>query len=151
MKKYFLFSFLGLHLLACSKDSAGPFPAPTATAFNQEFDLRYQQQALLTSLQNPELTVKLADISYAICSKNSICFMADYAAPALDITDAQGQTQQLTLGLRVPRPITPDYIDSASVRANGQRYRLYFVRWRLNGAPDSPQKKDFTVTLRVTK
>ena len=151
MKKHFLLLFIGLHLLACSKDSTEPVPAAIITAFGQEFDLRYRQQALLTALQSPELTVKLTDLSYAICPKNSLCFLPDSATPTLAITDAQGQTQQLILGGSHPRPNTFDYLDSASVRANGRRYMVYFTKWRIDGAASAPQQKDFLITLRVAK
>lgn len=149
MKKYFLFSLFGLHLLACSKDSSEPVPATVTTAFGHEFDLRYQQQALLPALQSPELTVKLVDLQYAFCPKNTICFLPDRVFPTLDIYDAQQQTQQVKLALQLSNQ--PNWIDSARVQANGRRYVVYFTKWHIDGTPNSPQKKDLVITLRVAK
>ena len=148
MKKLFLLIFLGLHLLACSKDT-GPVPDAITTAFGQEFDLRYQQQAQLPALQSLELRVKLVDLQYAFCPKNSICFLPDRVFPTLEFSDAQNQTQQVKLALQLNSQ--PNWIDSAGVRANGRRYVVYFTKWRIDGTPDGPQRKDLVVTLRVAK
>lgn len=152
MKKYLLLFTTGLSLAACkTTDEIEAVPIAIASAFDQNFSLLYRQQAMLSTASQPELTVEVTDLNYAFCPRNAYCLVANFVAPTLSVTDAQGKTQQLRLPIHQERPYTPVWIDTASVRANNQRYVFYYTEWTVDDARDQPGKKDITVTLRVTK
>ena len=152
MKKYLLLAVVGLHLGACKKDDAtNQNTAPVAAAFDQSFSLHDQQQALLPAFSNPELTIALKDLQYTYCPPNLNCLVGTFVSPTLSITDALGVNQQLTLPLVRPRVYNPAWIDTASVRANGRRYVVYYTKWEIGPFKNSPAKKDISVQLRVTR
>ena len=152
MKNYLPVLALGLSIVACqnSTEEQDAVPGSITSAFNQDFMLAYRQQATLPAAGAPELSVRVTDIHYAFCPKNAYCFVADFAYPTLDITDAQGQAQQVKLPKNQVR-YSPNPLDSTSVRANGKRYIVYFTKWELSGKCDAPQKKDYTVSFRIAK
>jgi hypothetical protein len=147
MKSTLLLALCGLSLTACKKDDS----APTAVAFDQDYAYHIAGSVRLPTVENPELTVTVADLSYSICPSNSICFLPDRVSPILRIADAAGQVQQLTLPVPGHQRTSADWIDTTTVRANGRRYLFYFSTWSSGGKRDNVQKKDITVTLRVTK
>ncbi|GAA4008129.1 hypothetical protein GCM10022408_20310 [Hymenobacter fastidiosus] len=160
MKNYLLLATLGLSLAACQKDEkedeAYVVPAPVTVAFNQDFSLTYQQLAQIPTAPNPELQVALAEVQYTYCpagacSDNSslVCAVGTNVFPRLRVTDAAGQSQQIALPANRPAAGTPNWIDTTSVRANGRRYVLYYVKWKMLKC--NPARHDFSVTLRVTK
>jgi hypothetical protein len=151
MNKYLFISLLGLSSVACKKtDPDVGAHTPLAAGFDQSFSLHYQQSALLPTFNQPELTVAVADLNYTFCPKNVQCVVGTSAWPTLRITDAQGQAQQVKLPTNLVRP-NPAWLDTTSLRANGQRYLLYYTKWELDAGQDSPQKKDFSIVLRITK
>ena len=147
MKLLLLLALCGLGLTGCKKDT----PAPTAAAFNQNYSCHFANEVRLPAVENPELTVTVADLSYSICPGNSICFLPDRVSPTLRIADAAGQVQQLTLPVPGHQRTSADWIDTTTVRANGRRYLFYFSTWSTGGKHDNVQKNDITVTLRVMK
>ena len=150
MKKLLFLLALGLHLTACDKTTDSG-PAAVAAPFNQAFELRYQQAARLPAGTAPELTIAVTDLAYSFCPPNARCIAPDYVDPTLRITDARGQSQFLTLPVRPRRLYHPDWIDTASIRANGRRYVVYYTKWDVNKAATSPQQEHIAVSLRVTK
>lgn len=152
MKKCFLLCLLGLNLGACREAAPAP-DGPAAANFGQEFTLYPQQQAQAPATNAPELTVTLTDLDFTYCPPNVNCLVGTSVSPKLSITDARGQTQQLALPLARPRTPNPAWIDSTTIRANGQRYLIYYHKWTIPSPPagQSPQKKDISVTLRITK
>ncbi|SHJ29323.1 hypothetical protein SAMN02745146_2787 [Hymenobacter daecheongensis DSM 21074] len=154
MKKHLLLSALSLSLLACEKADRenDVIPASITTAFNQDFALSYRQQATLPAATNPELTVAVSAMQYSFCPKDVICcFVPNFVDPTLTITDAQGQSQQVKLPANQPRNYNPTWIDTISVRANGQRYVVYYTKWDVKPGCDQPGIKDISVRLRVLK
>jgi hypothetical protein len=147
MKQHLTIGALALGLLSCKKDDA----TPITTDFNQKFSLYYRQQAALPTASPPELSLEVTELRYTICPKNANCFVADFAAPTLRITDAQGQSQQVTIPANTFGNRTPDWIDTASFRANGRRYLLTYVDWKAKGDYHSAKREDIFVELRVTK
>ncbi|MCC3152062.1 hypothetical protein [Hymenobacter sp. BT770] len=150
MQKHFLFALIGLGLFSCKKDNAGN-PTAVAAGFNQEFSLYLQQQASLPQLTQPELTIAVTDLRYAICPRNANCLIADYAVPTLRISDAQGGTQQLTIPENFSGRKNSDWIDTASVRANGRRYLLTYVAWRVQGDYHAATKGNIQLTFRIAR
>ncbi|MBT9394466.1 hypothetical protein KLP40_14940 [Hymenobacter sp. NST-14] len=153
MKHYLLAAALLPALAACHKsDNDDAAPAPVAAEFNQDFALRYRQSATLPTAQTPELTLLVEDLQFSICPKNVNCFLPDFANPTLAIAAADGSTQQLQLARNIASPSSPNWIDTASIRANGRRYVVYYKSWALDaGRQDSPRKQDFTLNFRVEK
>ncbi len=153
MKKYILLPLLGLSLITCKKGEEEPrIPETVTAAFDQDVDLRYRQQALVPTANQPELTVQLTDLSYSFCPKNVRCFIADFVWPTVKITDAQGQVQELRQLGKVVHTYNPAWTDTASVRANGRRYVVQYTRYNLDEySREEPQKEDITVTIRITK
>ena len=147
MKQHLTIGALALGLLSCKKDDA----TPITTDFNQKFSLYYRQQAALPTASPPELSLEVTELRYTICPKNANCLVADFAAPTLRITDAQGQSQQVTIPANTFGNRTPDWIDTASFRANGRRYLLTYVDWKAKGDYHSAKREDIFVELRVTK
>jgi hypothetical protein len=153
MKLPVLLLLTGLSLGACHKSDVKPDEqsAEIAASFDKDFTLHYQQQASLPTQQQPELTVKLDEVSFTYCPPRAMCFMPTMAWPTLRITDAQGQAQ-------VQPQATPSKVlvpnDTLSVRANGRRYLLTYVQWQLDEQVkeyDNPTKQQFGLTFRVTK
>jgi hypothetical protein len=138
---------LGLGLAACKKEN----PAPVATAFGQDYPYSFANEVRLPVVENPELTLTVTELSYSICPSNANCLVPDQVSPTLRIADAAGQVQQLSLPVAGHQRNSADWIDTASVRANGRRYLLYFSKWSAGGKRDNVQKKDIVVTLRVVK
>ncbi|MBX0289131.1 hypothetical protein K3G63_01705 [Hymenobacter sp. HSC-4F20] len=152
MKKYSLPLVLSLTLAACqNRDATDAQPAAVAAGFNQEFSLQYRQQAALPATDQVELFVTVADLDYSFCPPNARCFIADFVALTLSVRDKQGQTQQVAMPLHTTGARNPAWIDTTSVRANGQRYVIYYHRWSVVENVPHPQKKDITVVLRITK
>ena len=156
MKKHFLLAALGLSLAACQKDEMDIVPATVESRFDRDFTLAYRQQVKLPSASQPELTITVTDIQSTFCPENFACLVGTTATPVLHVKDTQGQTQQV-LPARGKLPYNVNaggWIDTISVRANGRRYLLYYVKWRLDAnrsQQDRANKDDFTVTLRVKK
>ncbi|WP_375417794.1 hypothetical protein [uncultured Hymenobacter sp.] len=158
MKKYLPLSVLGVSLAACQKDNdKDVVPTSVTSAFDQKFTLRYQQQAMLPASAQPELTLELGDFNYTFCPENANCFMADFVSPTLNVTDERGQVQQLKLGLQAARFSYSNYplwIDTASVRANGKRYLVYYQQYSVDTnlkRREHAEKKHLAVELRVVK
>lgn len=153
MKQYLLAAALLPALTACHKsDKDDTTPAVITTGFSQDFALRHRQSATLPTAQTPELTLLVEDLRFSICPKNVNCIAPDFAAPTLAITAADGSTQQLKLPRDLPRVSNPNWLDSASVRANGRRYVVYYKSWALDaGRQDDPRKQDFILNFRVEK
>ena len=153
MKHYLLAAALLPVLAAChNSDKDDATPTSIAAGFSQDFTLRHHQQATLPTAQTQELTLLVEDLQFSICPKNVNCLAPDFAAPTLAITAADGSSQQLKLPQDLPRISNPNWIDSASVRANGRRYVVYYKSWALDaGRQDSPRKQDFTLNFRVEK
>ena len=152
VKQHLTIGALALGLLSCKKDDATPVvPSPITADFNQKFSLYYRQQAALPTASPPELSLEVTELRYTICPKNANCFVADFAAPTLRITDAQGQSQQVTIPANTFGNRTPDWIDTASFWANGRRYLLTYVDWKAKGDYHSAKREDIFVELRVTK
>jgi hypothetical protein len=153
MKKHFLLCLLGLNIAACKKTGPAPDNASVAPNFAQEFTLYPQQQAHISGTGARKLTVTLTDLDFTYCPPNVNCFVGTFVSPKLSITDAQGQTQQLALPLTRVRSQNPAWIDTTTIRANGQRYLVYYHKWNIAPPPAGRnlQKKDISVTLRVTK
>lgn len=127
-------------------------PQAVSSAFDQGFDLRYRQSATLPSVAPPELTVLVEDLQFSICPSNARCSVPDHVLPTLAISGRDGQTQLLKLPSSGRLFVNSQYPDSASVRANGRRYVVYFTEWKLAaGKQDTPSKQDFTISLRVEK
>ncbi|MFD2720728.1 hypothetical protein ACFST9_18550 [Hymenobacter monticola] len=147
MSKHFLFAALSLSLFACKKNDAES-PAAVAAGFSQDFALLYRQQASLPQPAQPELTITVTDLQFSICPRNANCFMADYARPTLRITDAQGGTQQLTMPV-ILGSRSADWIDTTSVRANGRRYVLTYLKWQVPGDYHAATKENIKLTFRV--
>ena len=142
-----LLALCGLGLTACKKDSS----APAAVLFDQDYSYHFASEVRLPAVENPELTVTVADLSYSICPSNANCFLPDRISPTLRVADAAGQVQQLTLPVPGHQRTSADWIDTTAVRANGRRYLFYFSTWSTGGKRDNVQKKDITVTLRIMK
>ncbi|GAA4008121.1 hypothetical protein GCM10022408_20300 [Hymenobacter fastidiosus] len=154
LKKCLLLTVSGLSLLACQKtdEENDVAPAAVVAAFNAEFSLHYQQAARLPAATQPELTVEVTDLDYFFCPKDVLCcFVTSFVAPTLSVTDAQGRVQQVKLTANASREYTPAWIDTTSVKANGQRYVLYYTKWNTGSRREQAGKKDVSVTLRVTK
>jgi len=153
MKRHLLLCLLGLNLVACKKTDPAPDNAPVAANFDQEFTLYPQQQAKVPGTSAPELTVTLTDLEFTYCPPAAACLVGTSVFPKLSITDAQGQTQLLALPLVRSRMSNPAWIDTTHIRANGRRYLVYYHKWNISTPPmgQSPQKKDISVTLRITK
>ncbi|TGE18935.1 hypothetical protein [Hymenobacter elongatus] len=162
MKKHLLLSVsaLGLGLVACEKADEKVknyvVPAPITATFNQDYDLNYQQVARLPTTATPELTVELADLQYTYCPADGCssnpslrCVVGTDVSPNLTVTDATGQVQQVRLPANSPAAGSPAWRDTTSIRANGQRYVLYYVKWKMLRC--DPAKYDFSVVLRVSK
>lgn len=152
MKQYVTIGTLTLALLSCKKEEGEPdMTLPIAAGFNQDFALYYRQQAALPASSRPELTVEVAELRYFICPKNARCFAADFAVPTLRIIDAQGQPQQLVIPANTFGHRTSEWIDTASFRANGRRYLMTYLSWKVKGDYQSATGEDISVALRVTK
>lgn len=152
MKKYLLLAVISLSLGACQKADEEVIPNAITSAFDQDFTLNYRQQALLPSSSQPELTIRLADLQYNFCPKDVICcFMPNSVAPIFNVTDEQGQTQEVKLPIYSLNRNYPNWIDTISVRANGRRYILYHTKYNVKEGNDQPEKKDISVDLRITK
>ena len=150
MKYYLLAASLLAVLGGCSSKEDGP--QTVAAAFDQDFSLHYRQSASLPAAASaPELTIAVAELDYSICPKNVNCVAPDYAAPTLTITAANGQPQQLKLPVEGIRPYSPTWIDTASVRANGRRYVVYYRSWTADRSKDMPGRADITLNLRVAR
>ncbi len=149
MKHYLLAALLLAGLGGCSSEETGP--QTVTAAFSQDFSLRYRQSANLPTTVSPELTVAVSELAYSICPKNVNCVAPDYADPTLTITAANGQQQQLKLPVEGIRPYSPAWIDTASVRANGRRYVVYYRSWAADRSKDTPGRADITINLRVEK
>lgn len=115
---------LGISGAACKKSDSDSGPTPAEAAFEQDFTLYYQQLARLPAAGNPELSVTVTELHYTFCPKNAMCLVADFVDPTLNITDAQGQTQQVTLPRRPKTTYNPAWIDTTNTRANARRYLL---------------------------
>ena len=118
--------------------------------FNQNFKLNYLQQAVLRTAGRPELAVTVADLSYSFCPSNAYCLVADFVAPNLNVADAQGRTQVVTMPVLLA-PRNAAWIDTTSIRANGRRYLLYYNSWSVRAGVARPAKADISVIFRVTK
>lgn len=141
-----------LLLAACNESGSDAEPQAVTTAFGQDFTLRYRQSARLPTAANPELVVRVDDLQFTICPKNVNCLVPDFAAPTLAITGLDGQTQLLKMPTGNKLTVSRQYPDSASFRANGRRYVMYYTEWKLNPAKqDNPTRQDFTLSLRVEK
>ncbi|UOQ64689.1 hypothetical protein [Hymenobacter volaticus] len=153
MRKYLLLAALGLSVVACSKTDEEVGPTAIAVPFNEDFSLSYRQQAVLPSSNQPELTVSLTDMQLSFCHKGAICcFGPSYPVyPTFLVTDAQGQSQEVKFPANQIGTYNTNWLDTTSVRANGQRYLLYYLKYNLKAEKDQPAKKDVMVTLRVTK
>lgn len=151
MKKYVLGSMMLLTLGACQDSASDAAPSAIAAEFNQDFALNYRQQATLPTASLRELTLVVTDIQYSFCPKNARCFTADFVAPTVQVTDAQGQTQQVKMPANQPSAATSNWIDTTSLRANGRRYTLYYKRWIVTENVEQPQRKDLTVVLHVAR
>ncbi|WP_310395438.1 hypothetical protein [Hymenobacter sp.] len=151
MTKFLSLFALVLSLTACEKASPEPNAGPVISDFDQEFSLNYQQQARLRTANAPELAVTLAELEYTYCPENVFCFVGTFVAPSLNITDAQGQTQQLTLPLAGNLTNSAAFIDSASVLANSRRYVVYYTKWNIRNVKNYPEKQDISVQLRIVK
>jgi hypothetical protein len=153
VKHYLFIGTLALSLFSCKKDDCADSAIPTSVTagFNQDFRLYYRQQASLPASNPPELVLEVADLLYTICPKNANCFTPDFAVPTLRITDAQGQSQEVTIPTNTFGHRTPAWIDTASFRANGRRYLLTYVDWKVKGDYSSGKREDISVGLRVTK
>jgi hypothetical protein len=150
MKKPLLVALVALGLGACQKDNDAA-PAAVGAPFDQEFTLDHNQQASLPVV-SPELKVTVSDVLFSFCPKNAMCIAPDYVAPVLQITDAQGHAQQLTMPRNLFRNSSnPNWIDTASVRANNRRYLFTYINWKVGVNTDFAQKKDISVVLRVTR
>lgn len=164
MKKYLFLSVLGLSLASCEKvDQVNNIaPVPTAVSVNQDvlqtiyptfgwnFVLGYQQQAVLRSSGRTELTVTAADYAYTFCPDGAYCLVADYVNPTFNVRDAQGRLQ--VVSMTTPRPAKSSYwIDTTSVRANGQRYLLRYNSFSVKTGTTTRTKADISVSLRVSK
>jgi len=145
MKLTFVFALLGLSLAGCKKN----VPVLPAASFDQDFPYRFADEVRLPTVENPELTVTVADLDYSICPSSAYCFVGDYVIPTLRIVDAVGQVQQLTLHQQPSEQLPCS--DTTTVRANGRRYLLCFRKWSTNGKRDNVLKKDIVVTLRIVK
>ena len=141
---------LVLSLFSCRKDEE-TIPLPITADFNQNFALYYRQQVTLPLAVPLEIKLEVTDLRYNICPKKANCFVPDFAAPTLLITDAQGQSQQVTIPANTFGRRTPDWIDTASFRANGRRYLLTYVDWKVQGDYHSAKRENISVELRVTK
>ncbi|GGG57142.1 hypothetical protein [Hymenobacter glacieicola] len=153
MRNYILPLISTLALAACqSSDTATEaVPAAVVVGFDQEFSLYYRQQAKLPVTNSAELTVSVAELQYSFCPPNARCFVADFVAPTLSITDQRGQTQQVKMPVSQARTRAANWIDTTSVRANNRRYVLYYHRYIVAENVTQPQKKDLSVVLRITK
>ena len=152
MRKYLLLAVSGLSLTACQKADEDVTPSAIISAFNQDFTLNYRQQALLPSASQPELTIGLADLQYNFCPKDVICcFVPNSAAPIFNVTDEQGQTQEVKLPIYGMNRNYPNWMDTISVRANGRRYVVYYTKYDVKEGTDQPEKKDISIELRITK
>ena len=161
MKKHLLLAAFGLLLAACDKKDERNEPAAVAAGYDQQFSLQYRQAAKLPHLLQPELTITLADLNYSFCPPNANCFVPDFVAPTLSVTDAQGLTQQMRMPTSFRNPYHHLWIDSASIRANSRRYVLYYTSWKVSKSPTSlwnrnkvagnVEKPDISVQLRITR
>ena len=151
MTKHLSVFALALSLTACEKATPEPNSGPVTADFDQDFSLNYQQQARLRTANAPELAVTLADLQYTYCPENVYCFVGTFVAPALNITDAQGRTQQVTLPRAGNRANSTAFIDSASVLANSLRYVVYYTKWNIREVKNYPGKQDISIQLRVVK
>lgn len=162
MKNYMLFLALGWSLTACEKaDSEVKSKAVGTFAFGQDFKLDYQQAAQAPAGssaegQASELQITVDDIDFTYCptvecSGNPTlrCAVGTTVLPTLLVLDAAGNRQQLRLPTNQLRVGNSNWLDTTSVRANGRRYLLHYVKWQLNAC--NPRKQDFSIFLRVTK
>ncbi len=150
MRNHFLFAALSVSLLSCQKDDAES-PAVVTAGFNQEFSLYHRQQAALPQPTQPELTIAVTDLRFSICPRKANCLVPDHALPTLRITDAQGGTQQLSMPVSSLGARNADWIDTSSVRANGRRYLLTYVKWQVQGDYHAATKENIQFTFRVAR
>ena len=153
MKKHLLVVALGLGITACSKaeEENDVTPAAITAAFDQDFNLNYRQQATISSSSQTELAVAVEDLQYGFCPKSAYCFIADFVNPTISVTDIGGQTQHVKLPVVGRTNLSYNWIDSASVRANGKRYVLYYMMYEVKAERDNPEKKDISVKLHIAK
>ena len=153
MRKYLLLAVLGSSIAACSKaeEENEVTPAAISAAFDQDFNLNYRQQAILSSASQTELTVVVEELHYTFCPKNANCFIGDFVNPTVNVTDMKGQTQEVKLSMHKTTSNYPNWMDTTSVRANGNRYLLYYKEYDVEAGGDNPAKKDISVQLRITK
>lgn len=152
MPKHLLLATFGLIVFSCTKADEDVMPSAITSTFDQDFVLSYRQQALLSSSSQPELTVGLADLQYKFCPKDVICcFMPNSVAPTFNVTDEQGQTQEVKLPMYSMNRNYPSWLDTISVRANGRRYLVYYIKYDVKEGTDQPEKKDILIGLRITK
>ncbi|GAA4383169.1 hypothetical protein [Hymenobacter koreensis] len=156
MKSLLLFMAIGMGLVSCQKTTADPNATPKAieAPFDQDFTLHYRQQAFLTSAQQPELTLRVAELDCSFCPEGVTCFAPSMAWPSLDVTDAQGQTRRVKLPANRVREYTPAWLDTTSVVANGRRYLLTYAGWSVTrklAVREMPHRADFALRFRVAK
>ena len=150
MKKHLLLLLASVSLTACGK--LDEEPRGIEAAFEQDFDLFYQQKASLDNAASPELTLKIDQLEYYTTPDGMICCFGPcswWKAQVL-IGDVAGQTQTVTL---YPNRTTSTaaWLDSLHVRANGATYVVY-LKGLKPGLEDNKTKVQYrSVQLVVSR